>query len=157
MYFLNFNCVTENSKSFFVTLIESALIYLLTCVLLACLFLTTVDWGVFEAFYAYSLHLWKGSTKTTMIKNKWAICFYIYAHFMPILLLRHEFFEQTVVGKNLKTTDIQFVKIYCVFIGNYNLRNYIICKKKENRWIVKSWITFLYQLASNIQISFILP
>ena len=57
MYFLNFNCVTENSKSFFVTLIESALIYLLTCVLLACLFLTTVDWGVFEAFYAYSLHL----------------------------------------------------------------------------------------------------
>ena len=59
-------------------------------------------------------------------------------HIMPILLLRHELVEQTAVGKNLKTTDIQFLKINCVFKGNYNLRNYIICKKKENRWIVKS-------------------
>ena len=59
-------------------------------------------------------------------------------HIMPILLLRHEFVEQTPVGKNLKTTDIQFLKINCVFKGNYNLRNYIISKEKENRWIVKS-------------------
>ena len=57
---------------------------------------------------------------------------------MPILLLWHELVEQTAVSENLKTTDIQFLKIYCVFIGNYNLRNYIICNKKENRWIVKS-------------------
>ena len=39
-------------------------------------------------------------------------------HIMPILLLRHELVEQTAVGKNLKTTDIQFLKIYCVFKGN---------------------------------------
>ena len=36
-------------------------------------------------------------------------------HIMPILLLRHEFVEQTAVSKNLKTTDIQFLKICCVF------------------------------------------
>ena len=59
-------------------------------------------------------------------------------HMMTILLLRHEFVEQTAVSENLKTTDIQFLRIYCVFIGNYNLRNYITCKKKENRWFVKS-------------------
>ena len=40
---------------------------------------------------------------------------------MPILLLWHELVEQTAVSENLKTTDIQFLKIYCVFIGNYNL------------------------------------
>ena len=57
---------------------------------------------------------------------------------MPILLLWHELVEQTAVSENLKTTDAQFLKIYCVFIGNYNLENRIICKKKENRWIVKS-------------------
>ena len=59
-------------------------------------------------------------------------------HIVPILLLQHELVEQTAISKNLKTTDIQFLKINCVFKGNYNLRNYIIGKKKENRWVVKS-------------------
>ena len=73
---------------------------------------------------------------------------------MPILLLWHELVEQTAVSENLKTTDIQFLKIYCVFIGNYNLENRIICKKKENRWIVNN---VFYQLASNIQLDLFYP